>query len=162
MVSKVEKLCPYRFVLTSWKTYIACSLSRKTKYWKRYGKIWRKLSWKVGFDKIILGIFFKTFFLSVATLYEIEIVQNECKGLIRNLKNMAKNSPLPMNMLAVLDSGYVKKEPYGVVLILGKSCRALVNSNLNDFNLLHVTGAWNYPFLLTLQPMAGNRKLFQF
>lgn len=25
-----------------------------------------------------------------------------------------------MNLLAVLDSGYIKKEPYGVVLILGK------------------------------------------
>ncbi|KAJ6648024.1 Aldehyde dehydrogenase family 3 member A2 [Pseudolycoriella hygida] len=69
-----------------------------------------------------------------ATLYEIEILQNECKGLIRNLKDLAKNSPLPMNLLAILDSGYIKKEPYGVVLILG---------------------AWNYPFLLTLQPMAG-------
>ncbi|KAG4074044.1 hypothetical protein HA402_014249 [Bradysia odoriphaga] len=69
-----------------------------------------------------------------ATLYEIEIVQNECNGLIRNLKDLAKNTSLPMNMLAILDYGYIKKEPYGVVLILG---------------------AWNYPFLLTLQPMAG-------
>lgn len=69
-----------------------------------------------------------------ATLYEIEIVQNECTGLLRNLKELAKPTPLPMNLLAVLDNGYVKKEPYGVVLILG---------------------AWNYPFLLTLQPMAG-------
>lgn len=57
--------------------------------------------------------------LILATLYEIEIVQNECKGLIRNLKSLAKNSSLPMNLLAVLDSGYIKKEPYGVVLILG-------------------------------------------
>lgn len=57
---------------------------------------------------------------TLATLYEVENVQNECKGLIRNLKNLAKDSPLPMNLLAVLDSGYIKKEPYGVVLILGK------------------------------------------
>jgi aldehyde dehydrogenase (NAD+) len=69
-----------------------------------------------------------------ATLYEIEMVKNEINGLVRNLKKIAEPTKLPVNLLAVLDSGYIKKEPYGIVLVLG---------------------AWNYPFLLSIQPMAG-------
>lgn len=69
-----------------------------------------------------------------ATLYELEIVLNELGVLIRNTPKWAKDDKLPVNFLAVLDSAYIRKEPYGVVLVLG---------------------AWNYPILLTLQPVMG-------
>jgi len=69
-----------------------------------------------------------------ATLYELEVLLNELDGLIKNTKKFAADEKLPTNMLAILDHAYIRKQPYGVVLVLG---------------------AWNYPFLLTLQPVAG-------
>lgn len=74
-----------------------------------------------------------------ATLYELEIMLNELKGLIKNTAKWAQDDKLPVNLLAVLDSAYIRKEPYGVVLILG---------------------AWNYPILLTLQPTMGNYPIY--
>lgn len=73
-----------------------------------------------------------------ATLYELEIVLNELGVLMRGTPKWAKDDKLPVNLLAVLDSAYIRKEPYGVVLVLG---------------------AWNYPILLSLQPAMG--KSFQ-
>ncbi|OXA56525.1 aldehyde dehydrogenase, dimeric NADP-preferring [Folsomia candida] len=69
-----------------------------------------------------------------ATLYELEIITNELNALIKDMKSLAEDEKLPVNLLAALDSAYIRKQPYGVVLVLG---------------------AWNYPFLLSLQPMAG-------
>ncbi|CAL8141231.1 unnamed protein product [Orchesella dallaii] len=69
-----------------------------------------------------------------ATLYELEIILNELKGLIKNCKKHAEPDKLPVNLLAILDTAYIRKEPYGVVLVLG---------------------AWNYPVLLSLQPAMG-------
>ena len=54
--------------------------------------------------------------------------------MIRDLEKNAADESLPLNCIAFLDRGYVRKEPYGVVLILG---------------------TWNYPINLSLQPLVG-------
>ncbi len=69
-----------------------------------------------------------------AALYEIEVLRADINILIRNLKSYVKGESLPLNLLSLEDRASVLRDPYGVVLILG---------------------AWNYPFSLTLQPMAG-------
>lgn len=70
-----------------------------------------------------------------ATLYELDIVSNELIFNIKNCAKWAQHELLPKNLLAALDAAYTRKQPYGVVLVLG---------------------AWNYPILLTLQPLIGN------
>lgn len=54
-----------------------------------------------------------------ATIYELEIIFDELKSLIRDTKKYAKDEYLPKNLLAVLDSAYIRRQPYGVVLVLG-------------------------------------------
>ncbi len=66
--------------------------------------------------------------------YELEILKTETEGTLRALKNWSKKEDLPFNLLLPWDSAFVKHDPYGLVLIIG---------------------AWNYPLLLTLQPLIG-------
>ncbi|CAG7835613.1 unnamed protein product [Allacma fusca] len=68
------------------------------------------------------------------TLYEIEILKTDVKGILRNLKDWTKEEQLPFNALSFTDNASVHKDPLGVVLILG---------------------TWNYPFVMALQPLAG-------
>ncbi|XP_056632697.1 aldehyde dehydrogenase, dimeric NADP-preferring-like [Diorhabda sublineata] len=73
-------------------------------------------------------------------IYEIEIVANDIRHSLIELKNWAKPSKPEKRLINILDGVYIYKEPYGVVLIIG---------------------AWNYPILLTLGPVlhaisAGN------
>lgn len=66
--------------------------------------------------------------------YELEILKTETEGTLRALKKWVQREDLPFNLLLPWDTAFVKHDPYGVVLIIG---------------------AWNYPLLLTLQPLIG-------
>ncbi|KAI8334651.1 Aldehyde/histidinol dehydrogenase [Chlamydoabsidia padenii] len=68
-------------------------------------------------------------------LAEIAPVINECKYLIENLDRLAKPvSPKKLYWIHATDTTYIRKEPKGVVLVIG---------------------AWNYPIHLTLMPIVG-------
>ena len=67
-------------------------------------------------------------------LYEVDLTKSEIIAMLRNIDDYAAREHLPRNLLAALDHGYIQREPFGVVTILG---------------------AWNYPFLLTCKPAIG-------
>ena len=66
----------------------------------------------------------------------MEIIQckNDALHAIKNLHSWAKPTYTSKNVLQMLDTMYLQKEPYGVVLIIG---------------------AWNYPILLTFMPIVA-------
>ncbi|CAG7716185.1 unnamed protein product, partial [Allacma fusca] len=68
------------------------------------------------------------------SIYELEVVKAEAISVLKHLKEYASKEHLPINALGALDRGYILREPYGLVLILG---------------------AWNYPFTLTFKPLIG-------
>lgn len=68
------------------------------------------------------------------TIYELEVVKTEIRSMLKHLREWSADEKLPLNALAILDRGYIRREPYGVVLVLG---------------------AWNYPFTLTCKPLVG-------
>lgn len=73
-------------------------------------------------------------------LSEFGLVISELNLTIKNLKKWAKPKRIKASMLTFPSKDYIYKEPYGTVLIIGP---------------------WNYPFLLTLEPLimaiaAGN------
>lgn len=70
----------------------------------------------------------------LVALYELELLKNEIKTAIRELKAWVQREKMPFNWLLPFDNAFVKHDPFGVVLIIG---------------------AWNYPFLLALQPLIG-------
>jgi acyl-CoA reductase-like NAD-dependent aldehyde dehydrogenase len=61
-------------------------------------------------------------------------VDAEVAEAIRSLQSWMTPEKLPPNLLFPTDRAFVKHDPYGVVLIIG---------------------AWNYPIMLTLQPLVG-------
>ena len=65
---------------------------------------------------------------------EIEFLRNDIRGFLANLKDWMKPKNAPKSVLTVMDKAKICPEPYGVVLVMG---------------------AWNYPFNLTLGPLAG-------
>lgn len=66
--------------------------------------------------------------------YELEMIKSDVQGAIRELKHWMERETMPFNLLLPFDKAFVKHDPYGVILIIG---------------------AWNYPFLLTFQPLIG-------
>ncbi|PSN35886.1 Fatty aldehyde dehydrogenase [Blattella germanica] len=69
-----------------------------------------------------------------AIITEIQIIQNEVKAMLTNLKEWSKPMKAEKAMANALDELMVYKDPYGVVLVMG---------------------AWNYPVQLTLLPVVG-------
>ncbi|XP_062874768.1 aldehyde dehydrogenase family 3 member B1 [Trichomycterus rosablanca] len=69
-----------------------------------------------------------------AVLSEIDIVANELRYTICNLQDWMQPSYVGKNLATKLDDCFVRREPLGVVLIIG---------------------AWNYPLQLILAPLIG-------
>ncbi|XP_050813107.1 aldehyde dehydrogenase family 3 member B1 [Gopherus flavomarginatus] len=67
-------------------------------------------------------------------LSEIILVKNEVNYALNNLSSWMKDEFVEKNLVTQLDTAFIRKEPYGVVLIIG---------------------AWNYPLNLILVPLVG-------
>lgn len=65
---------------------------------------------------------------------EISISQGEINLALRNLRAWMKDETVPKNLATQLDSAFIRKEPFGLVLIIVP---------------------WNYPLNLTLVPLVG-------
>ncbi|XP_029431343.1 aldehyde dehydrogenase family 3 member B1 [Rhinatrema bivittatum] len=65
---------------------------------------------------------------------ELSMTRTEINFAINNLKSWMKDEYVDKNLATKLDSAFVRKDPYGVALIIG---------------------AWNYPIHLTLIPLVG-------
>eukprot|EP00069_Balaena_mysticetus_P001281 bmy_15194T0 len=65
---------------------------------------------------------------------EISISQNEINLALRNLRAWMKDEKVPKNLATQLDSAFIRKEPFGLVLIIAP---------------------WNYPLNLSLEPLVG-------
>uniref|UniRef100_A0A2K6EME0 Aldehyde dehydrogenase family 3 member A2 n=1 Tax=Propithecus coquereli TaxID=379532 RepID=A0A2K6EME0_PROCO len=65
---------------------------------------------------------------------EVITVLGEIDLMLENLPEWVTAKPVKKNLLTMLDEAYIQPEPLGVVLIIG---------------------AWNYPFILTIQPLVG-------
>lgn len=67
-------------------------------------------------------------------LCEYNLLVNDLYELLHQVDDHAKPETKPCTLLSFFDDIYVKHEPLGVVLVMG---------------------AWNYPLLLSVQPVAG-------
>ncbi|KAM5306310.1 aldehyde dehydrogenase family 3 member A2 [Glossophaga mutica] len=65
---------------------------------------------------------------------EVITILGEVDLVLEKLPEWVAAKPAQKNLLTMLDEAYVQPEPLGVVLIIG---------------------AWNYPFILTIQPLIG-------
>ncbi|XP_073468856.1 aldehyde dehydrogenase family 3 member B1-like [Aquarana catesbeiana] len=65
---------------------------------------------------------------------ELSMVRSEINLAINNLSSWMKDESVSTNMAMYLDSAFIRKEPFGVVLIISP---------------------WNYPVQLTLIPLVG-------
>ncbi|KAI2561382.1 aldehyde dehydrogenase 3 family member B1 [Homo sapiens] len=65
---------------------------------------------------------------------EVAISQGEVTLALRNLRAWMKDERVPKNLATQLDSAFIRKEPFGLVLIIAP---------------------WNYPLNLTLVPLVG-------
>ncbi|KAM9220066.1 aldehyde dehydrogenase family 3 member B1 isoform 2-T2 [Dugong dugon] len=65
---------------------------------------------------------------------EIRISQGEVNLALKNLRAWMKDEKVPRNLATQLDSAFIRKEPFGLVLIIVP---------------------WNYPLNLTLVPLVG-------
>ena len=70
----------------------------------------------------------------IAYSQEVISVLGEIDLMLEKLPEWAAAKPAQRNLLTMLDEAYIQPEPLGVVLIIG---------------------AWNYPFVLTIQPLIG-------
>ncbi|CAN1268797.1 Aldehyde dehydrogenase family 3 member H1 [Linum perenne] len=69
-----------------------------------------------------------------STLYELGMIKNACKVAITELKNWMKPEKAKTSVTTFPSSAEIVSEPFGVVLIIS---------------------AWNYPFLLSIDPVIG-------
>uniref|UniRef100_A0A674JIM5 Aldehyde dehydrogenase domain-containing protein n=1 Tax=Terrapene triunguis TaxID=2587831 RepID=A0A674JIM5_9SAUR len=67
-------------------------------------------------------------------LSEIIMVKNEVNYALNNLSSWMKDESVDKSLVTQLDTAFIRKEPYGVVLIIGP---------------------WNYPLQLILVPLVG-------
>ncbi|XP_037597458.1 aldehyde dehydrogenase family 3 member B1 isoform X4 [Cebus imitator] len=67
-------------------------------------------------------------------LSEVAISQGEVNLALRNLRAWMKDEHVPKSLATQLDSAFIRKEPFGLVLIIAP---------------------WNYPLNLTLVPLVG-------
>ncbi|EPQ10159.1 Fatty aldehyde dehydrogenase [Myotis brandtii] len=65
---------------------------------------------------------------------EVITIHGEVDLVLEQLPEWVTAKPAKKNLLTVMDEAYIQPEPLGVVLIIG---------------------AWNYPFVLTMQPLIG-------
>ncbi|XP_062031159.1 aldehyde dehydrogenase family 3 member A2-like [Lepus europaeus] len=65
---------------------------------------------------------------------EVITVLGETDFMLSNLPEWISAKPVKKNLFTMMDEAYIQAEPLGVVLIIG---------------------AWNYPFVLTVQPLIG-------
>ncbi|CAI9606762.1 unnamed protein product [Staurois parvus] len=65
---------------------------------------------------------------------ELSMVKSEINLAINSLSSWMKDEPVSTNMAMYLDTAFIRKEPFGVVLIISP---------------------WNYPVQLTLIPLVG-------
>ncbi|MBZ3891389.1 Multidrug and toxin extrusion protein 2 [Sciurus carolinensis] len=65
---------------------------------------------------------------------EVITVLGEIDLMLGNLHEWVTAKPVKKNLFTMLDEAYIQPEPLGVILIIG---------------------AWNYPFVLTMQPLVG-------
>lgn len=66
--------------------------------------------------------------------HEIMGVLGELALAMEKLPSWAAPRPVKKNLLTLRDEAYINPEPLGVVLVIG---------------------AWNYPFVLVMQPLIG-------
>ncbi|XP_041365280.1 aldehyde dehydrogenase, dimeric NADP-preferring-like [Gigantopelta aegis] len=69
-----------------------------------------------------------------AMMMELNMVRNEVINTMNSLTTWMKPEKVKKELINIMDTCYIKSEPYGVVLILG---------------------AWNYPIQLSLLPLIG-------
>lgn len=69
-----------------------------------------------------------------AIIAEVDHLKNDVRGMIYNLDSWVEPEKPGKPLVNMMDKVLIQSEPYGVVLIIG---------------------AWNYPFQLTLSPLAG-------
>lgn len=69
-----------------------------------------------------------------STIYEIGMLKNSCKVALKELKHWIKPEKAKTSLTTFPSSAEIVSEPLGVVLIIS---------------------AWNYPFLLSLDPLIG-------
>lgn len=67
-------------------------------------------------------------------VYEVALLKSSCKGVIKELKHWMKPEKVKTPILALPSSAEIVAEPLGVVLVIS---------------------AWNYPILLSLDPVVG-------
>ncbi|TVU51178.1 hypothetical protein EJB05_02587, partial [Eragrostis curvula] len=67
-------------------------------------------------------------------VHEISLVKSSCKFALKNLKKWMKPKKVPAGVLTFPSTARIAAEPLGVVLVIS---------------------AWNYPFLLSMDPVVG-------
>lgn len=87
-------------------------------------------------EKDILGAIASDLCKSELNAYSHEVVTvlGEIDLVLEKLPEWVTAEPVKKNLLTMLDEAYIQPEPLGVALIIG---------------------AWNYPFVLTIQPLIG-------
>jgi aldehyde dehydrogenase (NAD+) len=59
-----------------------------------------------------------------AYLYEVDLMKNDVRGAIRNLKSWTSNVNVPRNILTPADKAYYVRQPFGVVRFMRERQRA--------------------------------------
>ncbi|TRY79592.1 hypothetical protein TCAL_11732 [Tigriopus californicus] len=69
-----------------------------------------------------------------AITFEVEFTRNVIRGCLAQVDQWPQDEHVAKNLLTIMDTTFIRRDPYGVVLIMG---------------------AWNYPIQLSLVPVAG-------